>query len=117
MAEFWADRYHDEATCMRCRSSFEQSDLDRLLWCRGCRLRARARATRTGFKVSVVLALVLAAWIRWVVQPDLLVGAWIATVVGAFWISGKVAREIAYGVERHQNRPGIDAAQQPPRLD
>jgi hypothetical protein len=67
--------------------------------------------------VSAGLALLLAAWIRWVIQPDLVLGGWIATVVAAFWISGKVIREIAYGVERHQNHPGIDAPRQASQLD
>jgi hypothetical protein len=111
MAEFsWAGGHESEATCFRCGMTFDSSDLDRLLWCEACRTRARARASRLGWIAGVLLGAALALWIGVVIRPsNLVIQAWIATVVAAVWIGAKAAREIAYGVVRHQNRPGAGA--------
>lgn len=84
--------------------------MDRLLWCQECRTTARERAGKWGWGVGSVVALVLALWIWLVIQPsDLVLGGWIATVVAALWISGRVAREIAYGAMRFNNRKAAEA--------
>lgn len=106
----WRDRFGDEITCVRCLEVKDSADMDRLLWCRDCRLAARGRATRRGWVVGAVGALALALWIYLVVQPsDLVVGGWLATVVAAAWIVGRVAREMFFGFERFQNRRAMEA--------
>lgn len=111
MAELWRERYPDEVTCVRCLEVRDKAELDRLLWCEACRRRARARAVRWGWMAGALAAAGLAVWIWLVVEPsDLVVGGWIATVVAALWIGSKVAREIAYGMERLRNRRAVEAA-------
>lgn len=110
MPDLWRERYPDEVTCVRCLERRDKSDLDRLLWCEACRRRARERAVRWGWLAGGVAAAALALWIWLVIQPsDLVIGGWIATVVAALWIGSKVAREVAYGVERYRNRRAVDA--------
>jgi hypothetical protein len=47
------------------------------------------------------LAGLLALYIWLIVKPsDLVLGGWIATVVAAFWLGSKMAREVAFGVIR-----------------
>ncbi|HZD03290.1 MAG TPA: hypothetical protein VE173_00180, partial [Longimicrobiales bacterium] len=100
----------DQVTCVRCLEVRDQSELDRLLWCDLCRNRARARATRRGWIAGTVLAGLLALWIWLVIRPsDLVIGGWVATVVATFWIGSRIAREIAYGVERYRNRRAVEA--------
>jgi hypothetical protein len=104
------DRIHHPVTCVRCLQVREYSDVDRLMWCESCREAARRRASQWGWGAGVVLAGGLAIWIWTVIQPsDLVVGGWIATVVAALWIGGKVAREIAYGVMRFKNARAVEA--------
>ena len=40
-----------------------------------------------------------------------MIGGWIATVIAAYWIGGKLAREIFYGIERANRKryPGSDS--------
>lgn len=108
----WRDRYpEEELTCVRCLEVHPKADLDRLLWCDGCRAAARGRAVLWGWTVGGLIAALLALWIWLVVRPDpdLVLGGWVATVVAALWVGSKVAREIAYGVERYRNRRAVDA--------
>lgn len=111
----WRDRFGDEITCVRCLEVKDSTEMDRLLWCKECRLAARRRATRRGWTVGVVSAVALGLWIQLVVRPsDLVVGGWLATVVAATWIVARVAREVFFGVERFQNRRALEAV--PPAL-
>jgi hypothetical protein len=88
--------------------------MDRLLWCEACRESARQRAGIWGWGFGVVLAVCLALWIWFVIQPStLVIGGWIATVVAALWVGARVSREIAYGVYRFNNRKAAEAV--PPR--
>lgn len=106
----WRDRFGDEITCLRCLEVKDSALMDRLLWCRECRLAARARASRRGWAVGIAGAAALAAWIWLVVEPtDLVIGGWLATVVAAAWIGARVAREVFFGVERFRNRRATDA--------
>jgi hypothetical protein len=80
------------------------------MWCEPCREAAKRRAGLWGWGAGTMLGAALALWIWTVIQPsDLVIGGWIATVVAAFWIGGKVAREIAYGVIRFTNRRAVEA--------
>ena len=95
------DSITDEIHCSRCGELRDRSDVDRLLWCAGCRLRARLIATRKGRIAATVLAAVAAGYVWGVIRPsDVVIGGWIATVIAAYWIGGKLAREIFYGIER-----------------
>ncbi len=117
----WRSRFPDTATCVRCLREKDLETMDRLLWCEECREAARQRATLWGWGVGTLFAAVIALWIWLYIQPsDLVIGGWIATVVAALWIGGRVAREIAYGVMRYQNHKATDAVppdEHPSELD
>jgi hypothetical protein len=101
-----------ELPCVRCGVAAPSEDLDRLLWCEACVARARRRAFRTGLLAGGTLALLLALYIGLVIRPDLslIPAGWVATLVVAFYLGGRVAREVAYGLMRWQNRAGVDAS-------
>ncbi|MEJ2539237.1 MAG: hypothetical protein P8188_04600 [Gemmatimonadota bacterium] len=109
----WRDRLGDEVVCVVCGEVRDSTEVDRMLWCEGCRARVQARAARIGLYVGVGVAAALAAWIWLVIQPSrLIAGAWIATVVAAGWLGAKIGREVAYGVFRARETPagGSDAS-------
>ncbi len=106
----WRDRYPAEVTCVRCLEVWDQIELDRLLWCERCRAKARSRATMWGWVGGLGIGAGVAAYVWLGVQPsDLIVGAWIATVVAAVWIGSKVARELIYGAMRFRNARAVEA--------
>ncbi|MFC1575847.1 hypothetical protein ACFL5A_04315 [Gemmatimonadota bacterium] len=106
----WRSRFPDIATCIRCLQGKDVEEMDRLLWCRECRETARRRSAVWGWGIGTLLSSGLALWIWIYIQPsDLVLGGWIATVVAALWIGGRVAREIAYGIMRFQNRHAAEA--------
>ncbi len=99
----------DAMVCVRGLEKNDRPDLDRLLWCEGCRAAARVRAGNWGWVVGLFLAGFLSVWIWLVVQPTLLIGAWIGTVVAAFWVGSKAAREVIYGAIRIRNASEVEA--------
>lgn len=106
----WRDRYGDDVTCVRCLQVRDTVEVDRLLWCEACRVRARERAARRGWIVGIALAAALALWIWFGVGASSLVpGGWLATVIAAAWIGSKVAREVLYGVDRFRNSRAVEA--------
>ena len=106
----WRSRFPEKTTCVRCLQEKDLDGMDRLLWCESCRMAARQRATVWGWGVGAAAALILALWIWLYIQPsDLVIGGWIATVVAALWVGSRVAREIAYGVMRFNNRKAAEA--------
>ncbi len=105
------DSTADEIQCSRCGELRDRGDVDRLLWCVACRARARLVAARRARVAATVLATIVAGYIWGVIRPtDVVIGGWIATVVAAYWIGGRLAREIFYGIERSTRRrdPGAD---------
>ncbi len=113
----WRDRYPEGyVTCMRCLEVKDIIELDRLLWCLACRIRARERAAWYGWIGGFAFAAVLAVYVWFTVRPtDLIVGGWLGTLAAAVWIGAKVSREIVYGAMRFQNAPAVEA--RPPVLD
>lgn len=106
----WRDRFGDTGTCVRCLRTRDITDLDRLFWCEECCERARARAARGGWMAGGASAAVLALWIWLVIRPStLILGGWIASVVAAFWLVSRIARELHYGVARYRNRRAVEA--------
>lgn len=90
-----------EATCLVCLQTKPREDLDRLLWCDSCVADARARSVTQSWYVGVAVAVALVLWIWLYVQPsDLVIGGWIGCVVGAFYVSARVACEGLYAVAR-----------------
>jgi hypothetical protein len=112
----WRDRFPDDVTCVRCLQVKPVEDLDRLLWCEDCIRAARARAARGGWLAGGALAFVLALYIWFVIEPDLslIPTAWLATLAVAFYLGGRVARELFYGAERLANRRAVEAVPPPP---
>jgi hypothetical protein len=116
----WRDRYPDEITCVRCLEVQDQLELDRLLWCKRCRARARNRASWLGWGGGLLFGAGVAIYVWTVIRPsDLVIGGWIATVVAAVWIGSKVARELFYGIMRFRNVHALEAtppgaAEEPP---
>ena len=112
----WRSRFPDRTTCVRCLQEKDLDGMDRLLWCEECREAAAQRAGLWGWAAGAVFAAVVALWIWFYIQPsDLIIGGWIATVVAALWIGARVAREIAYGAMRYNNRKAAEAV--PPSED
>ncbi len=58
-----------------------------------------------------ILALVLGLYIWLVIQPDLTLipSAWAATLLVAFYLGARVAREFFYGLDRMTNRRAAEA--------
>jgi len=111
----WRSRFPERVTCVRCLQEKDILEMDRLLWCQECRDAARKRAVRWGWGAGAVLATLLALWIWMVIHPSrLVIGGWIATVVAAFWVGGRIGREVAYGVMRYRNTKAVEAV--PPSL-
>jgi hypothetical protein len=99
-----------EATCLLCLQTKPRQDLDRLLWCDACVADARSRAASRSWYVGLAVAVVLALWIWLYIQPsDLVIGGWIGTVVGAFYVSARVVREVLYAVARMRSSPALGA--------
>ena len=90
-----------EATCLRCLQTKPRQDLDRLLWCEACKDEVRARTARQSWYYGLVAAVLLALWIWLYVQPsNLVIGGWVGTVVGAFYVTARVVREVLYATAR-----------------
>ena len=98
----------DEVACVRCLEVQDQMFLDRMLWCDQCCLSARNRAGWWGWLGGWILGLGLAAYIWIFIRPPLLIGGWFGTVAMGIWLGAKGCREIAYGVIRYQNVPGVE---------
>jgi hypothetical protein len=99
-----------EGTCQRCLQTKLRQDLDRLLWCDACVARAQAHAVTQSWYVGLAVAVVLALWIWLYIQPsNLVIGGWIGTVVGAFYVSARVVRELLYGAARLRSGPAMEA--------
>ena len=99
------DSIADEIQCSRCGELRDRGDVDRLLWCVACRSRARLIAARKARIAATVLAAIVAGYIWGIIRPtDVVIGGWIATVIAAYWIGGKLAREIFYGIERSNRK-------------
>ena len=112
----WRDRYPEEVTCVRCLEVYDQAKLDRMLWCEGCRFRARERAALYGWLGGLAFGAGCAGYVWVAIRPtDLIVSAWTATLVTAVWIGQKVARESIYGAMRWKNARAVEAV--PPALD
>ena len=106
----WRDRYPDEVTCVRCLEVHDQMYLDRLLWCDGCRRRARNRAAWWGWLGGLGFGAAVGMYVWFVIQPtDLVIGGWLGTGVAAIWIGQKIAREMVYGAMRLKNAAAVDA--------
>ena len=99
-----------EGTCLLCLQTIPRQDLDRLLWCDACREAAQARAGSRSWYFGLAVAVVLALWIWLYIQPsNLVIGGWIGTVLGAFYVSARVAREVLYTVARMRSAPAVGA--------
>lgn len=100
---------------MRCLRTKPAAELDRLLWCDECLASARRRATLWGWVSGAGLAALLALYIWFVIQPDLTLipTGWLATLVVAFYLGGRIAREIILGVMRVRNRAAVEAVPPP----
>ena len=97
-----------EGTCQRCLQTKPRQDLDRLLWCDACVAKAQARAVSQSWYVGLAVAVVLSLWIWLYIQPsNLVIGGWIGTVVGAFYVSARVVREMLYAGARLRSGPAV----------
>ncbi len=102
----------ETALCHRCGERKDVVELDRLLWCAECRRKARERAALWGWGEGIVFGAFVAAYILLVIRPtDIVTSGWVATVLAAVWIGGRLGREITYGIIRYARTgaPGADA--------
>jgi hypothetical protein len=107
----------DELSCVRCLQPKAARNLDRLLWCDDCVAKARRRSARRGWIAGGVAAVLLGLYVWLVIQPDLslIPGAWVATLLIAFYLGTRVTRELLFGLERAQNRSGEEAVPPTPK--
>ena len=106
----------DQVACARCLEMKPRADVDRMLWCEVCRTAALERAKSRSWRVGLLVAGVLALWIWLYVQPsDLVIGGWIGTVLAAWYVAARVAREIFYAAARMKHRNAAEAV--PPKPD
>lgn len=106
----WRDRYPDEVTCVRCLEVMDQMHLDRLLWCDGCRHRARERASWWGWLGGLLFGGAVAFYVWLTIGPsNLVIGGWVGTLAAAVWIGQKLSRELVYGGMRFKNARAVDA--------
>lgn len=106
----WRSRFPEVVTCVRCLQERDTLEVDRLLWCKDCSMAARRRAARWGWGVGGLVAGGLALWIWLVIRPSALIrGGWVATVAAAFWLVGRLAGELAFGLMRYRNRRAVEA--------
>ncbi len=98
-----------EGTCLHCLQTKPRQDLDRLLLCDTCKEVAQDLAAHRRWYVGLAVAVVLALWIWLYVQPSVLIGPWVGTVLGAFYVSARVAREVLYAVARTRSPPAAGA--------
>lgn len=99
-----------EGTCQLCLQTKPRQDLDRLLWCDACVAKAQARAVSQSWYAGLAVAVVLALWIWLYIQPsNLVIGGWIGTVLGAFYVSARVVRELLYAAARMRRGPAVGA--------
>lgn len=87
------------------------------MWCEQCLARARRRAAWWGWTAGGALAIVLGLYIWIAIRPDLslIPTAWFLTLVVAFYLGSRVAREFVFGVMRIRNRRAVEA--KPPSED
>lgn len=96
----------DGLECVNCGRFLPRSDLDRLLWCRGCIEAGRERAQQLGWGIGAVAGLLTALYIWVAVRPsDLVLGGWAACVVGVVWLGARFGREIVFGIYRSRGGP------------
>ncbi|MEZ4415626.1 MAG: hypothetical protein R3E10_07720 [Gemmatimonadota bacterium] len=105
------DRFPGESlTCVRCLERKPKSEFDRLLWCEGCRERARARAASIGWVGGGVAVVIAGLYIWFVVRPSgLIPQLWLAALVAVYWLAARFVREIALGVMRYRNDRAAEA--------
>ena len=98
-------------TCRRCLQTKPEKELDRLLWCEACVAKVQARSVSQSWYAGLAVAMVLALWIWLYIQPsNLVIGGWIATVVGALYVTSRVVREFLYAAERMRSGTAVTAA-------
>jgi hypothetical protein len=109
------DSFTDGVPCVRCQVMIERVDLDRILWCEDCVEFARRKALGLGRWVGGMVAALLAAYIWWVIDPSpQWMGVWVGLILASFYLAGRLAREVLYGIERIR---GSKAAGGPPPAD
>jgi hypothetical protein len=97
----WNAGDSEQVACVRCLELKPFPDLDRMLWCEDCLKAVHARVTRRGWLLGLIPAVILSLWIWLYIQPsDLVIGGWIGTVLAAFYVSARVAREVLYAAAR-----------------
>jgi len=84
-----------------------------MLWCDACAEAVSKRATSRGWMIGLATAVILTLWIWLFVQPsNLVIGGWVGTVLAAFYVTARVAREVLLAAARMRNRP-VDGAVPP----
>jgi hypothetical protein len=72
-----------------------------MLWCDACSEAVSKRATSRGWVIGLATAVILTLWIWLFVQPsNLVIGGWVGTVLAAFYVTARVAREVLLAAAR-----------------
>jgi len=60
--------------------------------------------------IGLATTVILTLWIWLFVQPsNLVIGGWVGTVLAAFYVTARVAREVLLAAARIRNRPADGA--------
>jgi len=98
----------DTLRCRRCGRVRTTDELDRMLWCEDCQLAERRRAAWLGRAGGFAAAIALSFWIAINIQPsDQFLILWAMVVIVAFYLLSRLGQELAYGVIRVRNVPGV----------
>lgn len=95
-----------EYDCRNCGRNFPGGQLDRWLWCPGCRREVIRRATRIARVVGLGTAAILGFWIFSIVgtSPRFFV-AYMVMIVAAYFFLFKMTQRVAFELIRRQGVP------------
>ncbi len=90
-----------ETNCRSCQQLYPASDLDRYLWCPGCRKMVRKRGLRWGMVVGLVASLGVAAylWLNLTIQSRF-VAFYLLMVGMTYLLTSRIAYAVVHGYYR-----------------
>ena len=90
-----------ETNCRSCQQLYPASDLDRYLWCPGCRKTVRKRGTLWGVAVGLTasLGVLIYMWLNLTLQSRFLV-FYLLLLALTYLLTSRIAHAVVYGYYR-----------------
>ena len=100
----------DETSCRSCNELYRASDLDRYLWCPGCRRAVRNRGALWGRAVGALMSLGVAAYVLLWVHPSPRFLAFYLLMLGLTYVlTSRIAVAVVHGLCRSRgSAPGVE---------